>query len=237
LAIIKPIFNRIFAMDYLKHKKIEEDLADFFHCCHSKQYPAKSIIVRPGDNPDTLYYLREGSVSISLENEEGEELIIAYLNQGDFLGEIGLFADTDERSVTIRARSDCRTEEISHQQVKALSKTQLKDCYPALLEMLSQQLANRLLATTRKASELAFSDVTGRVASALKELAEQPDAMKHPEGKQIKATRQELSRMVGCSREMAGRVLRVLQDQGIVWARGKTMIIYDDAHRKTAVAH
>lgn len=223
-------------MDYLKHKKVEEELADFFRCCHSKHYAAKSIIMRPGDSADTLYYLREGSVSISMENEEGEELIIAYLNQGDFLGEIGLFVATDDRSVTVRARTDCRTEEIAHQQVKTLAQTQLKSCYANLLQLLAEQLAGRLLSTTRKASELAFKDVTGRVASALKELASQPDAMKHPEGMQIKATRQELSRMVGCSREMAGRVLRVLQEEGFVWARGKTMIIYDEAHQKLSAA-
>jgi CRP/FNR family cyclic AMP-dependent transcriptional regulator len=52
---------------------------------------------------------------------------------------------------------------------------------------------------------------------------------------QIKATRQEIRRMVGCSREMAGRVLRSLQDQGLVWARGKAMIIYDHEQKKPAV--
>jgi len=97
-------------------------------------------------------------------------------------------------------------------------------------------MANRLLSTTRKASELAFLDVTRRVTAALKELTAQPEAMKHEEGMQIKATRQEISRMVGCSREMAGRVLRSLQDQGLVWARGKAMLIYDHEQKKPAVA-
>ena len=48
-------------MDYLKYKAIEEGLADFFHCCHSKHYPAKSILIRPGDAANSLFYLREGS--------------------------------------------------------------------------------------------------------------------------------------------------------------------------------
>ncbi|RKZ81333.1 MAG: cAMP-activated global transcriptional regulator CRP [Gammaproteobacteria bacterium] len=222
-------------MDYVKFKAIEEDLADFFRCCHTKQYPAKTIMIRPGDSADTLYYLREGSVTITMESAEGDELIVAYLNQGDFLGEIGLFSETGDRTVTVKAKTDCRTEEITYQQIKTLSTTQLKNCYPKLLELLAEHMAKRLLTTTRKASELAFLDVTGRVASALKELSEQPDAMKHPEGIQIKATRQEISRMVGCSREMAGRVLRSLQDQGFVWARGKTMIIYDEEHRKPSI--
>jgi DNA-binding FadR family transcriptional regulator len=50
--------------------------------------------------------------------------------------------------------------------------------------------------------------------------------MSHPEGTQIKVSRQELSRLVGCSREMAGRVLKVLEEQGLLTARGKTMVVY-----------
>ena len=162
-------------------------------------------------------------------------MIIAHLNQGDFIGEIGLFSEAIDRTVTVRAKTDCRTEEITYQQIKTLSSTTLSESYPKLLTLLAEHMAKRLLSTTRKASELAFLDVTGRVAAALKELSAQPDAMKHEEGTQIKATRQEISRMVGCSREMAGRVLRTLQEQGLVWARGKTMIIYDEAHRKPSI--
>ncbi|MDF1589841.1 MAG: cAMP-activated global transcriptional regulator CRP [Gammaproteobacteria bacterium] len=218
-------------MDYQKYKAIETGLADFFHSCHSKHYDAKSLLIRPGDPAETLYYLREGSVSVTMENGTGEELIVAYLNQGDFIGEIGLFTPVGQRKVTVRARTDCRTEEITYQKLKSLSATQLKECYPFLLQNIAEQLAKRLLSTTRKASDLAFLDVSGRVEAALQELATQPDAMKHPEGKEIRITRQEISRMVGCSREMAGRVLKELQDEGVVWAHGKTMIVYDDDHR------
>jgi CRP/FNR family cyclic AMP-dependent transcriptional regulator len=50
--------------------------------------------------------------------------------------------------------------------------------------------------------------------------------MTHPDGMQIKVSRQELSRLVGCSREMAGRVLKVLEDQGLLKARGKTIVVF-----------
>ena len=96
---------------------------------------------------------------------------------------------------------------------------------------MAEQLAKRWLSTTRKATDMAFLDVAGRVEAALHELAAQPDAMRHPDGMQIKVTRQEISRMVGCSREMVGRVLKELQDNGLLWAKGKTMIIYDEEHR------
>ena len=75
--------------------------------------------------------------------------------------------------------------------------------------------------------DLAFVDVTGRVAHAIMDLCGEPDAMTHPEGMQIKVSRQELSRLVGCSREMAGRVLKVLEDQGLLRATGKTIVVFN----------
>jgi CRP/FNR family cyclic AMP-dependent transcriptional regulator len=67
--------------------------------------------------------------------------------------------------------------------------------------------------------------VTGRIARTLLDLSTQPDAMTHPDGLQIKVTRQELGRIAGCSREMAGRVLKTLENQGLVRTSGKTMVI------------
>jgi CRP/FNR family transcriptional regulator, cyclic AMP receptor protein len=74
---------------------------------------------------------------------------------------------------------------------------------------------------------LAFVDVTGRVAHAIMDLCGEPDAMTHPEGMQIKVSRQELSRLVGCSREVAGRVLKVLEEQGLLRATGKTIVVFN----------
>ena len=69
-------------------------------------------------------------------------------------------------------------------------------------------------------------DVTGRVAGCMLELCKQPDAMTHPDGMQIKITRQEIGRIVGCSREMVGRVLKDLEEQGLIEVHGKTMVVY-----------
>ncbi|HKD54906.1 MAG TPA: helix-turn-helix domain-containing protein, partial [Steroidobacteraceae bacterium] len=62
---------------------------------------------------------------------------------------------------------------------------------------------------------------------AIMDLCGEPDAMTHPEGMQIKVSRQELSRLVGCSREMAGRVLKVLEEQGLLRATGKTIVVFN----------
>jgi CRP/FNR family cyclic AMP-dependent transcriptional regulator len=79
--------------------------------------------------------------------------------------------------------------------------------------------------TTRKLADLAFVDVYGRIHKTINLLTEEPDAMTHPDGMQIRITRQELGKLVGCSREMAGRVLKSLEEEGFVDVSGKTIVV------------
>ena len=101
----------------------------------------------------------------------------------------------------------------------------LRDECPKILFAISSQLTNRLLHTSRKVARLAFMNVTGRVAKTLLDLIEEPDAMTHPQGKQIRISHQEISRIVGCSREMVGRVLKKLHEEGMISVAGKTIVV------------
>ena len=97
---------------------------------------------------------------------------------------------------------------------------------PKLLYAIGSQISRRLLHTSRKASRLAFLDVTDRIIRTLHDLAKEPESMSHPQGTQLRVSRQEIARLVGCSREMAGRVLKKLQADGLLHARGKTIVLY-----------
>lgn len=192
----------------------------FLEQCHRHKYPAKSTILFTGDNADAIFYIIKGSVSVILEDDDGHEMVISYLNEGDFFGELGFFGEVD-RSALIKAKSNCEVGEMSYATFREICRK-----HPHVLFALSTQMAKRLRDTTQKVGDLAFVDVTGRVASTLLNLSKQPDAVTHPDGMQIKVTRQEIARIVGCSREMAGRVLKTLEDQGLVTAKGKTMVIF-----------
>ncbi|HCU54223.1 MAG TPA: transcriptional regulator Crp, partial [Gammaproteobacteria bacterium] len=48
----------------------------------------------------------------------------------------------------------------------------------------------------------------------------------HPDGMQIRITRQEIGRIVGCSREMVGRVLKSMEDQDLISVKGKTIVVF-----------
>ena len=198
-----------------------DNLDIFLSKCHRRRYPSKSTIIYAGDKADVLYYIVKGTVRVLVEEQkDNKEMVITYLNAGEFFGEMGLFED-GVRSAWIKAKTDCEISEISYSKFRELSNTN-----PEFMFALTKQITNRLKETTKKASSLAFLDVTGRVARALNDLCMQPDAMTHPDGMQIKITRQEIGRIVVCSREMVGRVLTELEAQGLISVSGKTMVVF-----------
>lgn len=196
-----------------------KNMDEFLSSAHKRRYPRASTIIFAGEESDSIFYITKGSVTVLIEDENGREIIVAYLNEGDFFGEMAMFGE-GTRTAWIKAKTECEVAELGYQKFIELSQRDT-----GMLYELATQLADRLGKTTQKVGDLAFLDVTGRVARALLDLSTEPDAMTHPDGMQIKITRQEIGRIVGCSREMVGRVLKTLEEQGLVTVKGKTMVV------------
>ena len=201
------------------------NVEDFLRFCEVREYPSRSSILREGESSDKLYLILDGSVSVMVEdeNEPDHKMVVSYLNLGDFFGEMGLFGEADEtRSAEVITREPSKIAEISYERFM-----KIKGQFPDILFAVAGQMAARLRKTTVKLKNLAFVDVSGRIAHTLMDLCKQPDAMTHPDGMQIKVTRQELGKIAGCSREMAGRVLKALEIEGLVQVSGKTVVVLD----------
>ena len=207
-TIVKPVEQKTKHLDY------------FLSQCHRRRYPAKSTIIYAGDKSDSLFYIVKGSVTVIIEDDDGREMIMAYLNAGDFFGEMGLFDNMDSRSAWVKAKTECEVAEISYTKFREIAQQD-----PRVLYFIGEQMASRLRQTTRKVGDLAFLDVTGRVARTLLDLCKEPDAMTHPDGMLIRVSRQELGRIVGCSREMAGRVLKTMEEQNLISVSGKSVVV------------
>lgn len=201
-------------------------LAPFLSFCHNKHYDKRTDFIHQGAPAESLYYLVEGSVAALLEDEDRRELILAYINKGEFIGEMGLFLPQKTRTVIVRTRTKCQVAEISYQRLEQLLERELRDHAKGIMFAIGTQLSLRLRQTSRKVGDLAFLDVTGRIAGTLLELCKQPDAVTHPDGMQIRITRQDLGRIVGCSREMAGRVLKSLEEQELISVSGKSIVVF-----------
>lgn len=198
-----------------------KSLDKFLEHCHKRQVAAKSTIISAEDKPEVLYFILEGSVTVLIEDSEGHEIVLAYLNKGEFFGEMGLFEEQHNRSAWVRAKTNCELAEMSYTKFR-----QVASEHSDILFAMSSQMASRLRSTSQKVSDLVFIDVSGRIARTLLDLCKEPDAMTHPDGMQIRITRQEIGKIVGCSREMVGRVLKNMEEQGLISAKGKTMVIY-----------
>jgi len=197
----------------------------FLALCHRRRYPGKTAIIRPGDPANTLYYVVEGSLAVCTEDEQGRELILAYISRGQFIGEMGLFVEQAQRESMVRTRTPCEMAEVSYERLFQLMEGPLREECPKILFAIGSQLTNRLLRTSRQVSRMAFMDVTNRISRTLLDLCQEPDSMTHPDGTQIRISRQEVSRIVGCSREMVGRVLKQLEEQRMIDVSGKTIVV------------
>lgn len=216
-------FSRL-STDALSPGQLPESVKALLKRARINRFPKRTTIVHPGTESHSLYLILKGSVSIILEEKEDREIIVAYLNAGDFFGEMGLFESKPQRTAEVRTREICEIAEIDYQTFHELCKE-----YPDLSYAIFAQLTRRLKNTTRKVTDLAFIDVSGRIARCLIDLANHPEAMMLPNGRQIRITRQEIGRLVGCSREMVGRVLKTLEEQGMIETEGKAILIYDSS--------
>ncbi len=208
-------------MSVLLNQSNFPDFDNFLSKTKKYSYPANTLIFKEGDISETLYFILIGSISVVLHDDNNREIIIAYLNPGDFFGEMSLFDINMGRSTSVRTKESTVLAEINYENFKIYAET-----HPQILYILGRQMAQRLRNTTQKVADLSFLDDTGRIASALLNLSKDPSAITHPDGMQIKLTRQELGKITNCSREMVGSILKDLQAQGLVEVSGKTIVIY-----------
>ena len=199
-------------------------LKPFLAACQIQRLGAGVTMVRQGDPATELFFVVQGSVAVVLVDDEAREFVLAYLNEGEFFGEIAYFSADKSRTAMVRTRSSCAIARISYSRLPKLT-----ELYPALLVAMTGQLARRLRATNQKLSDLAFIDVSGRVARALLTLAAQPEALTVPEGKQVVVTRKELARLVGCTREMVTKVLKHMVTDNQIATAGRSITLFPDA--------
>ena len=210
----------VLVMNYLVSKRVPNAEAFLVHC-ERISMKSKSVVFRQGDPSEDLYLILDGSVSVIVDDSEApdQEMVVSYLNPGEFFGEMGLFGE-ETRTANLVTRTACEFAKISYHDFHAI-----RQRFPDVLYALTTQIGQRLKNTTRKLADLTFIDVYGRIHRSLIQLTTLPEAMTHPDGMQIRVTRQELGKLVGCSREMAGRVLKMLEGDGYITVAGKTIVV------------
>jgi CRP/FNR family cyclic AMP-dependent transcriptional regulator len=195
------------------------------HCVISHR-PKHFVLCRPGDPSGSLLYLVEGTAAVLALEDGGGELLLDHVHAGDFMGEIGLFKPTGRREVMIRAKTEVVLAEVSCQKLLDDMTGSLAADAPALLYTIGAQLSDRLLSTRRKAGGLALLDVSSRIQRALLDMCKEDLAIETADGCLVRISRRELSHRVGCSREVAGRMIKRLAEREFLEDRGRVLLIH-----------
>ncbi len=182
----------------------------------SRHAPRNTVVLSEGDDTTSLYFIRSGRVRVTRTNEEGREVVIATLGEGDYFGEMAL-VDELPRSATVVTKTDCEFWVFRRTDFHRM----LVDV-PSLSINLLKGMSNRLRSANSSIESLALLDVYGRVARLLMEMAE-PHDDEWIVNESL--THQEIANMIGSSREMVSRILKDLSTGGYISTQKKRIVI------------
>lgn len=176
------------------------------------EFPRGDVIFTQGTGEDDVYFIRSGKVKIGLESPDGGKNLLAIYGPSDVLGEVPLFDEGPPASFAI-AVTDVQAVSVRHEALRGQICAR-----PELAEYMLRLLARRLRQTNSLRTDLALTDVPGRVANVLLQLAAQ---FGHREGDALRVvhdmTHKELAQFIGATRESVTKVLSRFTKRG--WLR------------------
>jgi len=183
-----------------------------------------------GDTGDKLYIILTGKIKLSKAAPDGRENLLSVHGPGEMFGELSLF-DPIPRTSSATAVTNARLAGVAHDELRTFLSTR-----PEVAMHMLQALAQRLRRINEVKADLVFTDVPGRVAKALLDLAER-FGTSSPAGIQVHhdLTQEELAQMVGASRETVNKALADFAARGWLQLAARSVLITDpDRLRKRA---
>ncbi len=180
------------------------------------------VLFNEGDDGDNLYVVTEGKIKLGRTSPDGRENLLAILGPGQMFGELSFF-DPGPRSATATAVTDVELKSLGHAALSPVLET-----HPKVAHALLNQLAGRLRRTNEVVGDLVFSDVPGRVAKALLDLASR-FGRRADDGVHVNhdLTQEELAQLVGASRETVNKALADFASRGWLRLEPRSVVILD----------
>jgi CRP/FNR family cyclic AMP-dependent transcriptional regulator len=185
-------------------------------------YTRGETVFTEGEQGDTLYIVLAGKVKVGRRAADGRENMLSVMGPSDMFGELSLF-DPGPRTATATVLTDARLASLAHSSLRPWINDR-----PEIAEQLLRVLARRLRRTNDALADLIFTDVPGRVAKNLLQMAARFGSR---EGNTLRVThdltQEELAQLVGASRETVNKALADFASRGWLRLEGKSVIILD----------
>ena len=184
--------------------------------------PRGRALFSEGDPGDRLYVVTAGKVKLGRTATDGRENLLAIMGPGEMFGELSLF-DPGPRTATATAVTDTTLIGLGNSDLQPWL-----TAHPEVAVQLLSALARRLRRTNEAMADLVFSDVPGRVAKALLDLARR-FGVTTDDGVLVThdLTQEELAQLVGASRETVNKALADFAGRGFLRLEGRAVVILD----------
>ena len=186
-----------------------------------RSYAKEQMILMEEALGDSFFVISSGCVKITRLSEEGREVILAMLGEGEFFGEMSLL-DGETRSANVIAIEDAEVMVLNRGEFLGLLER-----YPKIAISLLEELTRRLRKSDQQIESLSLSDAEKRIAITLIRLAEELGVIK------LGAVtirnlpyQQDIANMAGTSRETVSRTLKLLEEKGYIERTGKILIVH-----------
>ena len=180
------------------------------------------IVFNEGEAGDSLYIVLSGKIKLGRRAADGRQNLVSIMGPSDMLGELSLF-DPGPRTATATAVTDTRLARLKKSSLRPWLNNR-----PEIAEQLLRVLARRLRRTNNMLADLIFTDVPGRVAKALLQLARQFGSQ---ESGLLRVThdltQEEIAQLVGASRETVNKALADFAHRGWLRLEGKSVLILE----------
>ncbi len=188
-------------------------------------FPRGMTIFDEGDPGDRLYIIVSGKVKLARHAPDGRENLLSVMGPSDMFGELSIFDPGPRTSSAV-----CVTEVTAATMDSAMLKAWIEN-HPEISQQLLRVLARRLRRTNASLADLIFTDVPGRVAKTLLQLANRFGSQ---EGGALRVnhdlTQEEIAQLVGASRETVNKALATFAHRGWIRLEGKSVLIVDTEH-------
>jgi len=213
---------------YLKNfnfiEACDEEMRDFIHQqtsmkCYSKNQP----IYFPGDSSDTIFLLKEGQVKISRLTEDGRQVILDVIGQGEIFGELSLLDDNHPRDEIAESIGEVIVCSIPRRHFEKV----LEKNPNAHLEI-TKRIGIKLRKFEEKLSEMLFKDVRKRIAGFLVRHAEDYGTIKQGVITiKTNLSHEDIGSLTGAARQTVSTVMNEFKSAGMIDFTRKTIIIHD----------
>lgn len=200
-----------------------EDLRWLAKRVQRRKFGRSDIVFVKDDPGESMFIVEDGAVRIYVPGTQGADLTLAVMQPGEFFGDLSLL-DGRPRSASAEAARNTTLLTLEREDL-----TELVLSRPQAALAILTVIAARLRETDQMASDLAFLDVSGRLARRLLDLAS-TNGKDHEDGVVINATitQEELANMIGVTRESVNRNLGMFRRLGLIAREGRRIVVLDE---------